>query len=141
MSEPRALKSVPISALSPARGRVPPLDRAALSLLIFRALQLLGDRLGPGAMSGAAWTMLMELYLNEGRRPISTKSLCLLSGAPMRTALRILDGLVTRNLVVRRPDARDRRQVNISLSRTAIRMMNGCFDELISAGEQVGARR
>jgi len=106
------------------------LDRSGLSHLMLRACRLLGKRFGRDAVTGAAWTMLLELYVSKNRRAISIKALCLLSGAPIRTALRIIDGLVARKLVLRKPDARDRRQVNIELSRGAIRQMDAYFDEL-----------
>lgn len=77
--------------------------------------------------------MLLELYMSDTRRPMSIKALCLLSGAPMRTALRLLDGMVARKLMIRRRDRRDRRQVNIVLSATAVRHLNAYFDELATS--------
>lgn len=74
--------------------------------------------------------MLLELYVTNARRPMSIKALCLLSGAPMRTALRMIDGLCARKLMVRKRDPRDRRQVNIVLSAMAVRLLNAYFDEL-----------
>lgn len=105
-------------------------ERLLLSNLVFRAARLAGQRFGPGPLPFAAWTMLLELYVMDARRPLSIKALCLLSGAPMRTALRMIDGLCARRLMVRKRDPRDRRQVNIALSAIAVRHLNAYFDEL-----------
>jgi DNA-binding MarR family transcriptional regulator len=118
-----------------------PFDRRSLTCFMLRAHLLHGQRFGPGVISPPAWAMMLALYVCEGRRPVTTKALCLSSGAPIRTALRIIDGLVLRRLLVRSPDHVDRRQVNVQLAPQAIRLMNGYFDELVEvAGDPDGLR-
>ena len=120
--------------------RAGPFDRRSLTCFMFRAHLLHGERFGPGVISPPAWAMMLALYVGEGR-PVTTKALCLSSGAPMRSALRIIDSLAMRRLLMRSPDPVDRRQVKVRLSRQAIRLMNGYFDELVELAADPAGRR
>ncbi len=119
-----------MGAYVPSIGTSP--NRRGMIALIVRAHRVLGQRLGTELYATPAWDMLLDLYANEQRRPISLTSLCLASNTPERTALRTIDALVKQNLLVRKPDTRDRRRTNIQLSPRAVRMLNGYFDDLLS---------
>lgn len=108
------------------------LDRRAMVALVVRAHKLVGQHLGPDLFVTPAWDMLLDLYASDHRRPISLTSLCGASNVPERSALRTIDGLVKRKLLVRVPDTHDHRRTNIRLSGRAVRMLNGYFDELSS---------
>jgi DNA-binding MarR family transcriptional regulator len=107
------------------------LNRRGMIALIARAHHSLGQRLGPALYVTPAWDMLLDLYTNDQRRPMSLTSLCLASSISERTALRTIDALVTRNLLIRTPDTKDRRRTNIRLSPSAIRLLNSYFDDLL----------
>jgi len=105
--------------------------------LIARAHHSIGQRLGPDLYVTPAWDMLLDLYTNDQRRPISLTSLCLASNIPERTALRTIDALVEQNLLIRTPDTKDRRRTNIRLSPRAVRLLNGYFDDLLKHLRQI----
>lgn len=105
--------------------------------LVARAHRSLGQRLGRDLFVIPAWDMLLDLYAHDQRRPMSLTSLCLASTAPERTALRTIDALVLRNLLIRVPDTSDRRRTNIQLSPRAVRLLNGYFDDLVTHLRQI----
>jgi DNA-binding MarR family transcriptional regulator len=107
------------------------LNRRGMIALIAEAHRSIGQRLGPDLHVTPALDMLLDLYSNDQRRPMSLTSLCLASSIPERTALRTIDALVKRNLLIRTPDTRDRRRTNIRLSPRAVRLLNGYFDDLL----------
>jgi len=79
-------------------------------------LQRIERRFGRRLFSMPAWTMLMYLYSADRHRPVSLTSLSTVSHLPARSAYRLIDELVSRDLLVRVPDAADRRVVNVTLS-------------------------
>ncbi|MGQ2936869.1 MAG: hypothetical protein ACT6RK_22505, partial [Sphingopyxis sp.] len=49
-----------------------------------------------------AWDMLIDLFIHEAQaKPVSTSSLCIASGLPMSSALRLLQRLCDTGLVTR----------------------------------------
>lgn len=72
---------------------------------------------GKALLPDPAWEMLVELMLGRyaGRR-ICVTSLCLASKTPVTTALRRIEELIAEGLVVRSPDANDRRRSYVYLS-------------------------
>ncbi len=119
-----------------AERRPTKVDRTALAQFLIHAQMLQLRRFAPWGMTPGAWDMVMTLYLRTPRRAVTSKALCLSSGVPTRTAIRIIDRLVARGLLGRRTDPSDRRQINLELSRLAIRLLDAHFDELAALAEQ-----
>jgi hypothetical protein len=85
--------------------------------------------LGPELFADPAWDMLLDLYAAHLRatRP-SVSSLCIAATVPATTALRWLNILEKKALVVREPDSDDGRRYLLSLSSLAIESLNALFD-------------
>jgi DNA-binding MarR family transcriptional regulator len=63
------------------------------------------------------WNLLIELYvLHEEGAEIDTSSACACTLSPNTTALRYIQYLVAKGLLIRRPDPTDRRRAFIELS-------------------------
>ncbi len=76
--------------------------------------ELLGN---PSLLTNPAWDMLIDLFLNtHANKPVSTSGLCIGSGLPMTSALRLVRKLCDANLVLREPDAADGRRNFIRLT-------------------------
>ncbi len=64
-----------------------------------------------------AWDMLIDLFIHEGEaKAVSTSSLCIASGLPMSSALRLLQRLCDFGLVTREADRHDGRRNFIRLA-------------------------
>lgn len=64
-----------------------------------------------------AWDMLIDLFIHEAEaKPVSTSSLCIASGLPMSSALRLLQRLCDTGLVTREADRHDGRRNFIRLA-------------------------
>jgi DNA-binding MarR family transcriptional regulator len=98
--------------------------------LIVQAHRMLHHRLDADLYQTPAWDMLLDLYVRERRQPISLTSLGGATAVSPSSALRTIDVLVERNLLVRVPDPHDRRRINVRLSARAIRLLNRYFDDL-----------
>lgn len=107
------------------------LDRRAMVNWAARAHCLLGSRFGEDLFSMPALNMLFDLYVSEVRQPRSLSNLCAASKAPARTALRVINRLVERDLLVRIPDPRDQRRVNVDLSLNGRLQLDAYFDALL----------
>ncbi|MEQ8389344.1 MAG: response regulator [Alphaproteobacteria bacterium] len=67
--------------------------------------------------SDPIWAMLLDLALAEAQgQSVSVTSLCAASGAPYATAFRKLDLLLTRRMISRRRDPKDKRRVIVELT-------------------------
>lgn len=106
-------------------------NRRAMILLIARAHRMIGQRLGADLYKIPAWDMLLDLYLRERHRPLSLTGLGGAANVSPSSALRTIDALVTRKLLIRTPDPGDKRRVNVQLSPKAIRLLNRYFDDLV----------
>jgi DNA-binding MarR family transcriptional regulator len=85
---------------------------------------------GSGLFCEPAWDMLLDLYINNGRkRVISVSSACLASAVPTTTALRHISELVRRRLLVRSPHPDDRRVYVLHLTPIAVSVMEGLLDQ------------
>jgi DNA repair protein RadC len=86
-------------------------QRAARRRMLRR--QLVG---APSLFGEPAWDMLVELFIHEAEvKPVSTSSLCISSGLPMSSALRLLQRLTDAGLVRREADRTDGRRNFIRL--------------------------
>lgn len=83
-----------------------------------------------------AWDMMLDLFQasQKSNRPISVTSLCIASAVPNTTALRWMDTLVRKGLLVRHEDERDRRRTFVSLTDEASRKMR----EVLSYWAEMG---
>ena len=64
-----------------------------------------------------AWDMLLDLFIHEAEaKTVSTSSLCIASGLPMSSALRLLQRLCDAELVTREADRHDGRRNFIRLT-------------------------
>lgn len=67
--------------------------------------------------SDPAWDILLDLYLAaRAQKRISVTSACIASAAPATTALRWIEVLANRGLIVRAPDPADRRRTFVDLA-------------------------
>lgn len=109
----------------------PTLDRRAMVRWAARAHCLLSARFGEDLFSMPALNMLFDLYVSEIRQPRSLSNLCAASKAPARTALRMINRLVERDQLMRIPDPRDQRRVNVDLSPNGRQQLDAYFDALL----------
>ncbi|RIA46350.1 winged helix DNA-binding protein [Hephaestia caeni] len=73
-----------------------------------------------------AWDMMLDLMEARLRRTkVSISSLCAAGRVPATTALRWVKTLTEKGILVRRPDAGDRRRVYVELSDSAAEAMMG----------------
>jgi hypothetical protein len=64
-----------------------------------------------------AWDMMLDLYQAKVKgRPISVTSACIGGACPATTGLRWLQVLESHHLVVRKPDAADKRRFVVELT-------------------------
>lgn len=70
-----------------------------------------------GRLGEPAWDMMIDLFIHEGDgKPVSTSSICIASGLPMSTALRLLQRLCDLGKVFRAADPSDGRRNFIRLA-------------------------
>jgi hypothetical protein len=76
----------------------------------------------PDLFVDPAWNLTLDLFVSavEARR-ISVSSALIVAGIPSTTALRLLERLVDLGLLVKTPDAVDRRRIYVTLSDSAFR--------------------
>jgi hypothetical protein len=68
-----------------------------------------------------AWQMLLELFIQfAGGADVSTKSLCIVSGVPDTTALRVIEKMENANLIERSQSLVDKRVTLVRLTRHGI---------------------
>ena len=92
------------------------LGRLAEALL--RARRLRDNHFNADLFADPAWDMLLDFYVQRttGRR-VDVKGACMAAHVPETTALRWINLLVTRNLIVREVDDSDRRRTFLALTR------------------------
>jgi DNA-binding MarR family transcriptional regulator len=110
-----------------------PQGRQAVVAVAVRAHRMLGERLGRDLYTVPALDMLLDLYLLNDRKPRSLSSLCGASDTSIRTALRTINRMVDRDLLIRTPDLSDARRTNVELAPKAIVLLDGYFDALCKA--------
>ncbi|UYV17054.1 MarR family transcriptional regulator [Porphyrobacter sp. ULC335] len=110
----------------PMFSRAARIERNAMQLGVVAAKEqsrakVRDDAIGPDIIGIPAWNMLLELFRQfAGGAKVSTKSLQLIAGCPETTALRIIDRLEQRGLVIRTQSAADRRVTFINLTREGV---------------------
>lgn len=77
-----------------------------------------------------AWEMLLDLFVAKfHNKRIGVSSLCIASKAPPTTALRYITLMTQYGLTIRTPDETDQRRVFITLSESALGIMNAIFSD------------
>ena len=78
-----------------------------------------------------AWEMLLELFIQfAGGAKVSTKSLCIASGLPDTTALRLIDRLEEAGLIERSQSQIDKRVTMVFLTRQAVKAVGSILMEM-----------
>jgi DNA-binding MarR family transcriptional regulator len=108
-----------------------PQARQAAVRLAVRAHRMLTQRLGRDLYAVPALDMLLDLYLLGNGKSRSLSSLCGASDTPIRTALRTINRMVDKGLLIRTPDLSDARRTNVVLSEKAATLLDGYFDALL----------
>ncbi len=89
--------------------------------------------LPPELLGEPCWQMLLELFIQfAGGAKVSTKSLCLISGCPDTTALRLADRLEELDLIKRSPSQADKRVTLVELTRKGVLAVGSALIELDS---------
>lgn len=102
-------------------------DRRDMTAVANRLLELRRRRnlmLGGALFGEPTWDMLLDLYIaQQNGHKLSVSSLCVASGVPPTTALRKLNMLIDKGLLVRQQAHDDGRRSYISLSDATFRDM------------------
>lgn len=82
-----------------------------------------------------AWDILLELYAAElGQHRVTVSNLCVGAAVPATTALRWINHLENRGLIIRTADPIDGRRAYLSLSSTALADMENFFSAVQDGG-------
>lgn len=82
----------------------------------------------PSLLANPAWDMLIDLFLHvHSGRPVATSALCIGSGVPMSTALRLVRKLCESGVLARQPDPHDGRRKFITLPAKTLEGLNRYF--------------
>jgi predicted transcriptional regulator len=96
-----------------------------------RRAKLREEVIGVDLVGIPAWNMLLELFKQyAGQAKISTKSLQIVANCPETTALRIIDKLEERGLVVRSHSEGDKRVTFIELTRDGMARVGTVLERL-----------
>lgn len=102
---------------APAVTVAPGLTPLELARLILWARGLLETHLNPDLFANPALNILLDLYVNRAEgRSVSTSQACTASGVPTTTALRWINALAKRGMVVKHGMPSDRRFTFLELS-------------------------
>lgn len=94
--------------------------------------------LGPDLLAEPAWDMLLDLYLSHvAGRSVAVSSLCIASGVPTTTALRLVRVLEKEGLLLRERDRDDGRRSFVKLSVPAREKIDLLLRRVIDRSEQV----
>lgn len=112
------------------------IERKSLSLSLsatkeeYRA-KLREEAVGADLLGVPAWNMLLELFKQfAGGAKVSTKSLQIISRCPETTALRIIDRLEDRGLVVRSQSETDKRVTFITLTQDGVMKVGAVLERM-----------
>ena len=96
-----------------------------------RRAKLREEMIGADLVGIPAWNMLLELFKQHaGQAKVSTKSLQIVANCPETTALRIIDKLEERGLVVRSYSNGDRRVTFVELTRDGMTKVGTVLEQL-----------
>jgi DNA-binding MarR family transcriptional regulator len=84
-----------------------------------------------GIFSEPSWDLLLELFIAERTGNLhSVKSACISTTASTTTAVRSLRQLEAQGLIYREADLVDKRRIYVRLQPSAVRSMDGLFEDL-----------
>ena len=111
----------------PVEEDIPDVPLASVLALI-RARQARTEFLPQDVFAEPAWDMMLDLLKAEiDGEEISVSSLCIASGVPPTTALRLIGVMVEKGYFVRTQDPKDRRRILISLTPETSRSLRRYF--------------
>lgn len=86
---------------------------------------------GPTIFADPEWDILLDLFAESGTgRRVSMSSLCIAAAVPTTTAVRCINAMVDRGLLVKSRDATDARRMLIDLTEEARETMRGLMQQL-----------
>ncbi len=110
---------------------------AAMAASFLRARRYRDTCFPDGLFSDPAWDMLLGLFAAAGEgKTMSVTEACLLSTAPVSTAIRWIDIIERKGLVSRFPDTQDRRRIRLRLERPAVANVNRWLDHILPVTAQ-----
>ena len=137
-----ALAHLSIGLASPTtsveRAEIPVSDEATARAVnwIIRARRDRARYVSTELFSDPAWDILLDLLRAElAQQRVAVSSLCIASGVPQTTALRYLQTMVQRGMIIRRADPRDGRRVFVELSSELRKSLRRYIAELIHLGD------
>jgi len=108
--------------------------RVTLCKALIQERRIVGEALGFRLVENANFDILIELYLaRTEHRKVFVWSLCAAANAPYSTAYRKIRELIAAGLIVRHDDTKDRRRVEVELTRHAIQVLDGFISKLAAA--------
>lgn len=106
-----------------------------------KALHVNQEIFGARLVNAPAWVMLVELYANERKRPLSISDITLASGAPQTSALRHLQTLERNGYVQRQKSTDDGRRYYVHLTRLGIERIEEAFLRTAESDKKLGLGR
>ena len=96
-----------------------------------RRAKLREEMIGADLVGIPAWNMLLELFKQfAGQAKVSTKTLQIVANCPETTALRIIDKLEERGLVIRSHSDGDRRVTFVELTKDGVTRVGTVLERL-----------
>lgn len=118
----------------------PPLPDAAAIRALIRARQARARFLDGELFADPAWDILLDFAAARAERSqVCVTSLCIAAGVPATTALRWIGQMVESGILVRVPDAEDRRRAFIALADATADALARYFAEIGIASRQMVA--
>lgn len=107
-----------------------PTDLAAVASRIYKARRRRDDAFD-GFFGEPAYDMLLDLFCARANNArVSVSALGIASGAPGTTALRWIEAMLDRGLIVREPDTLDGRRSWVRLTEKGLRLMTQHLEDL-----------
>ena len=101
----------------------------AVQLLALRRRRQFAFGANADLLGDPAWDMLLDLFVNRGRRLVTVSSACLAARVPQTTALRWLKTIEGRGLVRRNAHPSDQRSSYVELTEQGVALMIGALDD------------
>lgn len=130
---------LPLPALDLPPAPAPPSPDKTISAgtlrAIIRARRLRDQFFDAGLFADPAWDILLDLTAaRKERQEVPVSSLCIAAAVPPTTALRWINTLTERGMLLRRADPLDGRRVFIGLSEPTAAAMEACVARVWQAG-------
>lgn len=117
-------------------------ERLTIALAWIGARTAVINVFDPAIVMSPAWDILLDLYVcTQQNKQVSVSSSCLATSAPASTALRWIDALEARGLVVRRPDVHDKRRIFLHLTENGMTRVRDALDKSSQSDRKLGIGR